>query len=111
MKRVLLLFIFVYLVIASYAGTTVKGIVKDAVTKQPLQSVSVVFKDGKGVTTQADGSFALASNSTNNTQIQVSYVGYETAILHITPGKEQVLEIELSVAADPKNTVVVKSKR
>lgn len=109
MKQVLLIIAF-FSSIASYAGTTVKGIVKDALTKQPLQSVSVVFKDGKGVTTNADGTFSLAAPTTS-TQIEVSYVGYQTTVLNITPGTEQLIEIELAVAADPKNTVVVKSKR
>jgi hypothetical protein len=110
MKQIILFFTFFFSV-SAFAGTTVKGIVKDALTKQPLQFVSVVFKDGKGVTTQADGSFALASAGTNNDQIQISYVGYQTTVLNITPGKEQVIEVELMVAADPKNAVVVKAKR
>src|SRR3954451_15399030 len=110
MKQALLIFVIFYSIV-SYAGTTEKGVVKDAITKQPLQSVSVVFKDGRGVTTRADGTFALASATTASTQIEVSYVGYQTTVVNITPGKEQVVEIELMVAADSKNTVVVKSKR
>ena len=41
---------------SSYAQTVVRGVVRDAVSKEPLQSVSVYVKGGKGVTTKEDGS-------------------------------------------------------
>jgi hypothetical protein len=110
-KKLILFAFFTAFFIASFgAGTTVKGIVKDAVTKQPLQSVSVYLKGGKGVTTQADGSFALTGISNEKTIMQVSYVGYQTATVTIAPGKEQVVEIELAVA-ESNNAVVVKSSK
>jgi len=96
--------------ISSFAQTIVKGTVRDGVSKDPLQSVSVVFKDGKGVTTEADGTFTLSTNNTNAIQIEVSYVGYQTLMRTIAPNKTQVIDIDLTVA-DSKNTVIVKSKR
>jgi len=106
---VLLVVFMACFVTASFAATTVKGIVKDAVTKQPLPSVSVYFKGGKGVVTQADGSFALPVGGVDKAEIQVSHVGYQTATITVVPGKEQLVEIELTVA-ESNNTVVVKSK-
>ncbi|MCW3107935.1 MAG: hypothetical protein JWQ09_2441 [Segetibacter sp.] len=109
-KRILLLLLFIASFITSFAETVVKGKVKDAVTKQPLQSVSVVFKGGKGVTTDVDGNFTLVVPGNKYHQIQFSYVGYQTIAHTIDPGIEQVIEIELQVA-DAKNTVIVKSSK
>jgi hypothetical protein len=111
LKSLILLALFTSCFIASFAGTTIKGIVKDAVTKQPLQAVSVYIKGGKGVTTNPDGSFALSSSATDKTELHLSYVGYQTTTLTITPGKDQVVEIELAVAQSADNTVVVKSTK
>jgi len=41
----------------SFGQTVVRGVVRDAFTKEPLQSVSIFVEDGKGATTKADGSF------------------------------------------------------
>src|SRR4051794_8188127 len=110
-KRLVLMALFILGFVSSYAATTVKGIVKDAATKQPLQAVRVFFKGGKGVTTNADGTFSLNTPASTHTELLVSYVGYRTTTVSIVPGKEQVIEIELAVAENPNNTVVVKSKR
>src|SRR4051794_31247828 len=96
-KSFVLMALFILGFISSYAATTVTGIVKDAVTKQPLQAVSVFFKGGKGVTTNADGTFSINTTATTHTEILVSYVGYRTTAVSIVPGKEQVIEIELAV--------------
>ena len=53
------LFLFTILVCNIFllqAQTVVKGFVKDAITKRPMAFVSVVFKNGKGVSTGEDGS-------------------------------------------------------
>ncbi|GEO09587.1 DUF5686 and carboxypeptidase-like regulatory domain-containing protein [Segetibacter aerophilus] len=109
-RRILLLVaIFLGSFLTSFSQTIVKGTVKDAITKQPLQSVSIVFKGGRGVTTNDSGSYTIASNQAYNT-ILVSYVGYKPVTKTILPNREQVVDLEL-VVADTKNTVVVHSKR
>jgi hypothetical protein len=108
--KLLLLLILLFTFSSSFSQTIIKGTVRDASSKQPLQLVSVVFKGGKGVTTDANGFYTLATSNTNLKSIQVSYVGYAQATQSITPGKEQVIDIELTIA-DTKNTVVVHSKR
>ncbi len=108
-KRLLLILLLLASFVTSFSQTIVKGTVKDAVTKQPLQYVSIVFKSGKGVTTDEAGSYTIASNEAYKA-IVVSYVGYKSVTQAITPNKEQVVDIELAVA-DTKNTVVVHSKR
>ena len=91
------------------AQTVVKGIVRDASTKEALQSVSVYFKGGKGVITAADGSFTLTTGNVKSTLVQFSYVGYKTASKTITPNIEQTLDVELAIAEG--QNVVVKSKK
>ncbi len=62
--------------ISLYSQTIVKGVIKDANTQQPLQSVSVFFKGGKGIASGTDGSYKLTTGNTKLTLIQFSYVGY-----------------------------------
>jgi len=109
-KSIILLLVLILAFVTSFAETTIKGKVKDALTKQPLQAVSVVFKGGKGVTTNTDGGFTIISSGDKNVQIEISHVGYKTKIIQVAPGKEQEIEVELMVA-DAKNTVVVKSSK
>ncbi len=92
------------------AQTIVRGIVRDAVTNEAMQSVSIYFKGGKGITTAADGSFILTTTNSKINNIQVSYVGYKTAIKTITPNVEQTVEVLLDVA-DSKSVVVVTTNK
>jgi hypothetical protein len=110
-KNLVILVFFLSGFVASFAGTTVKGIVKDANTKLPLPSVSVFIKGGKGVTTNADGSFSLTTAGTSATEILISHVGYRTTKIAITPGKDQVVEIELAAQTSDNTVVVTASKR
>jgi hypothetical protein len=108
--RMICLLLLVLPFISSYAQTTVKGVIKDAATQQPLQSVSVYFKGGKGVASAPDGSYTLSTNNTRINSIQYSYVGYKTVTKTITPNKEQNIDIFLELA-DVKNNVVVKTNK
>ena len=108
-RTLLSLIIFLASVFSSFSQTIVKGTIRDAVTQSPLQSVTVIFKGGKGVTTDQSGNYTLASNQAYNT-ILISYVGYKPVSKAIIPNVEQVVDLNLQVA-DAKNTVVVHSKR
>ena len=94
----------------SYAQTLVKGVVKDAATQQPLQSVSVYFRGGKGVTSGTDGSYTLVTTNSRFSVIQFSYVGYKTITKTIIPNREQVVDVYLEVS-DAKRSVVVKTNK
>ena len=96
--------------IVGYSQTIVKGIVRDANTKQPIQSASVYFKGGKGVSTGEDGSYTLTTYNTNLSQVVYSYVGYKNVTKTITPFKEQEINVDLQLS-DAKNTITVKAKR
>jgi len=42
--------------------TTINGLVKDAITKQPLAAASIAVKNGKGATSDSLGYFTVESN-------------------------------------------------
>ncbi len=109
-RVVLTLLLLCVCFITSYAQTVVKGEIKDAVTQQPLQSVSVYFKGGKGVTSGADGSYTLTSVNDKLTIVQYSYVGYKTITKNIFPGRGQEINIQLQLA-DAHNNVLVKTNK
>lgn len=81
----------------SNAQTIVKGVVRDAASKEPLQSVSVYVQDGKGVTTKEDGTYLYATMNSAAKSIKFSYVGYKTISKNITPNQEQTIDVELVV--------------
>lgn len=110
-SRIVLVLFLVGSFIMPYAQTIVKGVIKDAGTKQPLQSVSIYFKGGKGVTSNTDGSYTLATNNSRLTIVQFSYVGYKTITKTINPDREQVVDMELEVADVKRNVVVKTNKR
>src|SRR5882724_11442153 len=58
---------------------TINGVVRDAISKQPLASVSVAIKNasGGGVTTDSLGYFAIESNKMP-TQLLFSIIGFKT---------------------------------
>src|SRR5829696_7243083 len=94
----------------STAQTIVRGVVRDAVSKEPLQSVSVYVQDGKGVTTKEDGTYSYTTYRSGLKKIQFSYVGYKPMSKAITANQEQTIDVEL-VLADATGNVTVKSKR
>src|SRR5438067_13821340 len=97
-RIVLVLLVFAAFIITSYSQTIVKGVIKDAITQQPLQLVSIYFKGGKGVTSTADGSYTLSTNNEKLTTVQFSYVGYKTITMTIFPGREQDINVELELS-------------
>lgn len=114
MKKIVGRTVFVLLLALSfitlYAQTVIKGVIRDDATKQPLQSVSVYFKGGKGVASGSDGSYNLSTNNTRLTTVQYSYVGYKTVTRTIAPNKDQTIDVYLEVS-DVKSNVVVKTNK
>lgn len=97
--------------VPAMAQTVVKGTIVDAVSKEPLQYVSVVFKNGRGTVTDSLGQYTLRGTG-NIAAIVVSYIGYKTIQKDIVVGKEQTIDLELET--DPKamnNVTVTTTKR
>src|SRR4051812_31603347 len=109
-NRSLVVLLMLTAFITSRGQTIVKGVIKDASTGQPLQSVSVYFRGGKGVTSAADGSYTLATENSRLSVVQFSYVGYKTASKTVRPNHEQVIDVSLEVS-DTKRNVTVKTNR
>jgi hypothetical protein len=114
MKELRIIFFLVFLICTSFitavAQTTIKGVIRDGVSQHPIQSVSIYFKGGKGVTSAADGTYSITTSNERLTVIQYSYVGYKTVTKTIMPNREQEININLELA-DLKSNVVVKTNR
>jgi hypothetical protein len=92
------------------AQTVVTGVVKDAVTLQPIPYVSVYFKGSMGVTTSPDGTYTIKAVSKNFKTLIFSYVGYKTVTKEIEPGKNQQIDVIME-RADEIGEVIVSTKR
>lgn len=91
--------------------TIVRGIVRDAVTKQPLQNATVSFPAGRGSITDAMGNYLLQTQR-NFSRIIVTYVGYKKDTFDIKQGIDQQINIEMIVdtTALLENVVVRKNR-
>ncbi len=92
------------------AQTIIKGIIKDALSKQPMSFVSIYFQGGKGVTSNDDGSYSIETNNPKFTNLVFSYAGYKKIIKKIVPSSEQTINIDLEVA-NSLSDVIIKTKR
>ncbi len=94
---------------------TIRGQVKDQVTKSGLPGASISIPGTeplKGTITDMDGNFVLTEVPTGRVSLHVSFIGYENAYLREIPvssGKEVVLEIVLRENLEDMEEVVVKA--
>lgn len=95
--KITFLITLLFSVVSTFGQTTVvTGTVTDANTKHPLLLVTVSFNNSSvGTSTNDQGRYTLRTAQQNLTQIKITYVGYKPALLTITPGKQQVLNIQL----------------
>ncbi len=109
-RSLLLLFTTCCNIFLLQAQTVVKGFVRDAITKRAMPFVSVVFKNGKGVSTGEDGSYSIETNNNKYTTLVFSYVGYLSASKAIAPGVLQNLDIFLEMNSSLKEVVVKRGR-
>lgn len=93
------------------AQTIVKGFVKDAVTMEPIQFVSIYFEGGKGVTTGEDGSYSIVTYRDKLQSLNFSFTGYKKTSRKVVPGKEQTINVELELVGSLQEVVVKTKKR
>jgi hypothetical protein len=92
------------------AQTIVKGVIRDAITNRPISFVTVVFKDGKGVTSDENGGYSIETRNPKFNTIIFSFVGYNSVTKKITPGIEQTLDISMELSKAMKEVVVKRGR-
>jgi hypothetical protein len=107
------IFFLVFLILSQvhgYAqGTIIKGVIKDAKTKAALPFVTVAVPgSSQGVNTDNSGQYSIAITGTY-TQIKVSFVGYNSVLKNIIPGREQTIDFALTANNTLLKEVIVKS--
>src|ERR1700756_713891 len=107
------LFLVIFLLLCSTAlfaqTTTVSGTVTDASTRQALPYVTVSFAGSSiGNQTSISGKYSI-STTQHFDHIKVSFVGYKDAVISITPGISQVVNVRLFPEAQQLKEVTVKS--
>ncbi|MBN2633878.1 MAG: carboxypeptidase-like regulatory domain-containing protein, partial [Bacteroidales bacterium] len=91
--------------------TLLRGTVTDALTGDPVSFVSVYLKGTTvGTVTDQKGSYTIET-SVNATTLVFSFVGYNTEIRTIRPGREQTVDVKLTLASIALDEVIVKPER
>lgn len=84
MKKTLFFLIAIFIASIAFSQETIKGVVLDKTTNEPLVGVSVYNPvSGLGVTTSLDGSFVLKLKK-GEKEFTLSYVGYKTAKVQLS---------------------------
>ncbi|MFV0417954.1 MAG: DUF5686 family protein [Dysgonomonas sp.] len=112
-KKLILSLLFLLVCCVSHAQsiTTVRGVVKDAVTKERLPFVTIRFDGTKdGTFTDEDGEFRL-TNRTNNTSVTASLIGYKAQTFTVHRGVFTSEEIYLQPEDKELKEVVVRPQK
>lgn len=96
LKIVLLILVLTPLTLLAQQ-TKVSGVVKDAVTEEPLPFVKVQFKDSKiGVLTDSVGFYSIETYYATDS-LRFTLTGYITQRFSVKRDKEQTIDVELSM--------------
>lgn len=96
---------------------TVRGVIRDQESKQPLIGATVVIMNGEvagGAVTDADGNFKIERVPLGRKTLKVTYIGYEPLTVPdiiVTAGKEVVLQLTMTESVNTMNDVVVSYDR
>lgn len=109
MGRNLLLFIFLMISFSAVAQRTIKGIVIDINSSQPLAGSSVFISNtSRGTVSDKQGNFELADIPTGKYDLVVSSVGYETNVYSFSTDQLPLnLRIEMRVKVRELENVTV----
>lgn len=110
----LLLFTLLFCNTMLIEAETIRGIVKDAITGQPLVGATVkIVETQAGAVADIDGNYKITLEKGGRFTVEASYIGYETGIYKevlISGAKEMVLDIELRENSRELKEVVVKPR-
>ncbi|PHR69127.1 MAG: hypothetical protein COA67_11295 [Lutibacter sp.] len=100
-----LLFALLFLPILSFSQQHISGVLVDVKTKETLPFANIITNNNQGTITNVDGKFILESDK-EITEIQISYIGYETKKIAITKNTS-FIKIELKQNIESLNEVVI----
>ena len=105
MRKKILLVIFLFFAVYSFGQSiTVKGVITDESTGDPLPGVNIVLKNTIiGTQTDFDGKYVL-TNVTKGSVIVYSFIGYQSKEVIV---KESVIDVVLKEAAQKLEEVVI----
>ncbi|ANH80775.1 SusC/RagA family TonB-linked outer membrane protein [Niabella ginsenosidivorans] len=90
----------------SAQNTNISGTVTSATTSQPIEGASVTVKGStSGVLTDSHGNFTISAAP--GSQLEISYVGYETQTATVTNNKSLNVVLKTTAAQDMSEVVVV----
>ena len=115
MKKAIILILFLSgLQIQAQTGT-IKGIVSDKQSENPLMGATVELlntADGTGVVTNENGRFTLENVAVGRQMVRISYIGFETYTLpniEVTTGKDVFLNVALIESFEQLDEIVLTS--
>ncbi len=108
-KQVILISIFAMLFYCSLSARTIKGIVTNAKTNQPIPGVSVVLKNNTAIGTNTDMGGYYTINASNGDVLIFSFVGMQTKEVKV--GKKSTINVALEPSMKEMEEVVVTGKR
>ena len=112
-SRVVLVLLLLTVVPAAWAqrATTVRGVVIDSLTHEPLPHVAVLLAgSGTGTKTDADGKFSITTQS-DFTHVRFSLLGYKAVDRDVRMGRSNRLKIELPPTSIPLEEVMVRPRK
>lgn len=97
--------------ISVFGQTTVRGLVTDAKTGDPLPFVSVLL-DGttEGRNTDFNGQYFMETN-TPGTKLKFLLIGYQAVIKDIVQGQSQIISVKMTPVAKELKTVEIKASK
>lgn len=91
--------------------TSVTGVVRDSVTKEPLPFVAILLKGSdQGILTDDQGTFSIKT-TTNFICLRVSVMGYKEKEVYVSKGRENQIDIKLAPTGVALKEVTIKPKR
>ncbi|MDH6354035.1 hypothetical protein M2132_000355 [Dysgonomonas sp. PH5-45] len=108
---IFLVFIFAVQISVSAQTTTVNGVVRDAVSGDPVEFATVRFDDSTiGGNTDEKGKFKFSNRNQKN-RVIVSYMGYVSDTITVPIGKNTNLDIRLKPEGIKLDEVIIRPKK
>ena len=116
MKRLYLLFFYLFVLFSSNSQTPVqsfRGVIRDAATRETLPGANVLLREtGMGTISDMDGEFEFGKVPVGRYTLEVRFVGYKPVIVPeivVGSGREVVLDIAMEQNVSRLKEVVIKS--